>query len=49
MTDGAEYCPKCGQSRSTHDDGECESVIRSMILPALRLENCAHRVGGLIR
>lgn len=34
--DDREYCSKCGQNRSTHDDGECEMVVQSMSAPSLR-------------
>lgn len=34
MTD-SNYCYKCGQNRSTHDDGECEAVTKSMEYAAL--------------
>lgn len=31
------HCPRCGQNRSTHDDGECEAVVRSMSVAASKV------------
>ena len=31
-------CHKCGQERSTHDDGECAGVIRSMSQASIKFQ-----------
>jgi hypothetical protein len=43
MKEYSDRCHRCDQPKSTHDDGECAGVTRSMMSPA-SARHCKHGI-----